>query len=116
PGATPPDRAQVSSSALKGRRGLLRPFRAHYYPLIPKPRALPWASMRRRLQHRKLRWVQVRRGRSRSIRPLPFMTRPVGGKPGHAALMYLLQHWFHKKVARTIKNIRDIHGLHYFAG
>src|ERR1700681_114383 len=47
--------------------------------------------------------------------PAPYMTRPVGGKPGHAALMYLLQHWFHKKVARTIKNISDIHGSPYFA-
>jgi hypothetical protein len=48
--------------------------------------------------------------------PPPFMTRPVGGKPGHAALMYVVQHWFHKKVARTIKNISDIQDLPYFAG
>jgi hypothetical protein len=37
--------------------------------------------------------------------PPPFMTRPVGGKPGHAALMYLVQHGFQKKVAGAVEII-----------
>src|SRR6266436_2078013 len=34
----------------EGAEGFLRPCRAHRW--IPKPRALPWATMRRRLQRR----------------------------------------------------------------
>ena len=54
PGQRPGYRAQLSTSALKGRRGFPRPFKAHNNPLIPKPRGLPWATMRGRFQPRNL--------------------------------------------------------------
>src|ERR1700733_2217595 len=40
-------------SALKGRKGSLRPYRAHWNRWIPKPGALPWAGIRRRFQRRR---------------------------------------------------------------
>jgi hypothetical protein len=51
-------------SALKGRRGFLRPFRAHRNRWIPEPRALPWASMHRRFQRRKTLYEAERRAKT----------------------------------------------------
>jgi len=49
PGQRPGYRSRLSS-ALNGRKESLRPFRAHRNRSIPKPRALPWADIRRRFQ------------------------------------------------------------------
>ncbi len=53
PGQRPGERIPISLSALKGRRGHPAPFQGA--PLLfPAPRALPWASICRRFQRRKL--------------------------------------------------------------
>jgi hypothetical protein len=39
--------------------------------------------------------------------PPSHSTRPVGGRPSHVALMYLVEHWLRKKVVGLIKFFVD---------
>jgi hypothetical protein len=58
---------------------------------------------------------KIKRGRSRSIRPL-YTARPVGGKPDHAALMYMFEHWDRGKVAGIVENILEIQDSPHLEG
>jgi len=53
PGQRPGYRASSRHPPCRGG-GSLRPYRARYIRLLALPRALPWASIRRRFQRRKM--------------------------------------------------------------
>jgi len=55
PGQRSGDPAQVTLSALKRRR-IPAPFQGAPNRWIPRPRALPWATLRRRFQRRRSRF------------------------------------------------------------
>jgi hypothetical protein len=61
PGASPRVSRPRIPPALKGRKESLRPFRAHNNRRISKPRALPWACIRRRFQRLRM-WIWLSLG------------------------------------------------------